>query len=178
MGGLDQENAEVVVAGLLEIGVTVGEKVGMLNVKDFRSMFVVMAVPSEVFWDPAMLHIRAEVGGGRDDVCVGTRVGFVAMMIVDDLPVEVLLAFHFCGWQRGRRRKGGMRDIVEFREPSWVRPTSERMRQGISLKLGWLRKRRKPAIKMTTGWSLVNGGWRKASVTAQKGTQCVADSDG
>jgi hypothetical protein len=29
---------------------------------------------------------------------------FVTMVIVDDLPVEVLLAFHFYDWKRGRRR--------------------------------------------------------------------------
>lgn len=132
VGSLDKENSEVVVAGLFMSGAASDGKVGMLNVKDFRSMFIVVAVPSEVFLGPAMLHVRAEVGHGSDDVGVWTRMVLVAMVVMDDLPVEVLLALHFCDSQCGRRRQGGARDVVGCRGPSWERPT-QRMRQGISL---------------------------------------------
>lgn len=107
VGGLNQENSEVVVAGLLVDGVVVSGEFGMLNVKDFRSMFVVVAVPCEVFLGSAMLHVRTEVGDGGDDVGVWSRMVLVVMAIVDDLPVEVLLALHFYDSQWGRRRGGG-----------------------------------------------------------------------
>ena len=98
MGCLDQKDAKVVVAWRLVRDVLVAGRLGILNVQDLWPTLVIIAIRTQLLFNPTVTHVGMMVGVESADV--RGRVVLVAMEVVNDLLVEVRLALHVLTIQR------------------------------------------------------------------------------